>query len=78
MLKNAEPILGLFVLIFQTGHLVRERIKGTLDKYVIYLFVAYSIEKYKINQYPNFSANSANVVSFYEVFCQQHYPSCVP
>ena len=32
-------------------------IKGALDKYNIYLFVSYSIEDFKLNQYRNFQLN---------------------
>ena len=41
--------------------------KGALDKYNIYLFISNSIEDFKIKPIPKFSADSANVFSFYEV-----------
>ena len=48
------------------------RVKGAMDKYNIYVFVFNSIEDF-IEPILNFSADSDNVFSFYEVFCKQHH-----
>ena len=53
-------------------------IKWALDKYNIHLFIPYSIEDFKLSQLPKFSADSANVFSFYEVFCEQHHLQSAP
>ena len=50
-----------------------------MDKHTIYLFICYSIEDFELNKevgikpIPKFSADSANAISFYEVFCEQHH-----
>ena len=48
-----------------------------LDKY-IYLYISNSTKDFKLNQYRNFSADSANAFSFHEVFCEQHHLQSVP
>ena len=49
-----------------------------MDKYNIYLFISNSVENFKLNQYWNFWADSANKFSFYEVFRKQHRLQSVP
>ena len=53
-------------------------LKGALDKCNIYLFVSYSIEDFKLNQYPNLQLILPNAFSFYEVLCEQHHLQSVP
>ena len=43
-----------------------------MDKYNIYLFKSNSMEYFEFNL-TEFSADSANVFLFYEVFCEQHH-----
>ena len=55
-------------------HKTSNVIKGALDNYCTYLLVANSIKNCNIKPVPNFSADSANAFSFYEVTYQQVQP----